>query len=641
MDADQDTGQRGATGPVRLGPAAHVALRPVETAHITGGFWHERRRINAAVSIPTGFERLEEAGNLHNLRLAAGRASGTYGGDLPFLDSDVYKWLEAAGWQLGDGDWPALAERVDQIVALLDAAQQADGYLQSYFQVVRPDDRYVDLQWGHELYCAGHLIQAAIAHARATGRENLLAIARPLADHIDTEFGPDRINAVCGHPEIETALVELYRHTGERRYLALAEYFIDRRGHGSLGDGRFGRAYWQDHQPLRDARTAAGHAVRQLYLLTGAADVYAETGDESLLDAVVRLWEDIVATKTYLTGGMGSHHTDESFGDPYELPSERAYAETCAAIAAVMLSWRLFLITGEARYADFLERVLYNGFSAGVSLDGQRYLYVNPLHVRDGHDERAGDHGVARRRWFRCACCPPNVMRLLASLDHYFAAGTRDELVIHQYASGEFGVVDRAVAVTTDYPWNGRIRLRVTASSEAPWTLTLRIPAWSGKTRLAINGTTESAIPESGWLRIHRAWRPGDVVHLELDLAPRLTTANPRIDATRGCVAVERGPLVYCLEQMDQPEGLRLDDIAIDAGASLVERERPDLLGGLVTVTAKGQAREQSGTEPWWPYHTAGATGSERSTPVELTAIPYHAWANRANGSMRVWIPGM
>ncbi|MGE5134171.1 MAG: glycoside hydrolase family 127 protein [Gemmatimonadota bacterium] len=632
-------------GPVQLGAQAHAALRPVPDATITGGFWARRRQVNAAVSIPAGAGFLESAGNLGNLRLAAGLADGQYRGDLPFLDSDVYKWLEAAAWLLADGEAGAgggdIAARRDEIIALLGGAQRPDGYLQSWFQVARPQPPYTDLQWGHELYCAGHLIQAAVAHARGTGRDDLLRIACRLADHIDAALGPGGRAGVDGHPEIETALTELYRCTGEPRYLRLAGHLLDQRGRGLLGDGRFGRAYWQDHTPLRQADAVAGHAVRQLYLLAGAADVYLENGDPDLLAAVVRLWEDMAGSRAYLTGGVGSHHTDESFGDPYELPPERAYCETCAAIASIMASWRLLLITGEARYADLAERTLYNGFLAGVSLDGRGYLYVNPLQVRAGSAGAAGDQKAQRRPWFRCACCPPNIMRLLASLQHYLAAAGPDGLWLCQYATGTFAAAAGEVEVTTGYPWQGRVTVRVTASGPQPWSLHLRIPGWCAGPRIMVNGQPSPARPADGWARLQRQWEPGDVVELGLPIPARLTAGHPRADAVRGCVAIERGPLVYCLEQADQPAWARLDDVAISPGAPLDAAERPGLLGGVTTVTVPGHRRQPGpggNGAGWWPYRPAGQQDGDRWEETTLTAIPYFAWANREPGAMRVWI---
>ncbi|WP_405577542.1 glycoside hydrolase family 127 protein [Streptomyces sp. NBC_01190] len=640
-------------GPIRPGPGG--ALRPLLAADIRGGFWHRRRDINGRVGIPQGPQLLESAGNLHNLRLAAHTVEGTYRGDLPFVDSDVYKWLEAAAWQLGraapsDGSGPAedagLTADVQRIIALVADAQQPDGYLNTWFQVTKDGRRYEDLRWGHELYCAGHLIQAAVAHHRATGGKELLDVAVRFADHIESVFGRDkRIDGFDGHPEVETALVELYRETGERRYLDLAAYFVDRHGHGLLG----GEAYCQDRTPLRVQDNVEGHAVRQLYLLAGAADVAAETGDAELLAACERLWTAMVATKTHITGGLGAHHDEEDFGDPYELPNERAYCETCAAVASVHFSWRMALLTGDARYSDLIERTLFNGFLAGVSLDGERWLYVNPLQVRDGHTDTGGDQSARRTRWFRCACCPPNVMRLLAGLEHYIASTSTDGLQIHQYATGRY-TGDLAgdalvVSVHTDFPWSGTVRLSVEdCPTDRPWTLSLRIPQWSTDHRVEVKG--RELVPtaaDAGWLRLAGPWTPGDEITLELAITPRLVAADARVDAVRGCVAIERGPLVYCLEGVDNPGGL--DDVVIDAGRPLVEESRSELLGGVVTVTASGSRR----TRPaggWWPYRELADSdrGSVRragsaDTAAALTAVPYYAWANRQDGPMRVWIP--
>ncbi|RKN03152.1 glycoside hydrolase family 127 protein [Streptomyces radicis] len=639
------------SGPLLPTDSSATTLRPVAAARVTGGFWHARRSVNAATSVPAGHQRLIEAGNLHNLRLAAGTATGKYVNTLPFLDSDVYKWLEAVAWQLGDPGTGAaesaeLAGLFAEVTELLADAQEPSGYLDSFYQVVRPDRRWQELEWGHELYCAGHLIQAAVAHTRATGRTELLAIARKFADHIDAVFGTGegRVDGVCGHPEIETALVELFRVTGERRYLELARYFVDRRGHGLVPEGRFGSRYWQDHVPVREADAVAGHAVRQLYLLAGVVDVYAETGDASLLAAAERCWEEMAAEKTYLTGGLGSRHTDEAFGDPYELPSERAYTETCAAIASAMLSWRLLLATGKARYADHLERVLFNGFLAGVALDGEHYSYVNPLHVRDGYVPWGGDRGAFRTRWFHCACCPPNVMRLLSSLPHYLTASDGEGLVVHQYATGSYAAEGLAVEVATDYPWRGRIEVTVTGSPDADRTLTLRVPHWAaGRWTANAAGERVGADAESeGWLRIRRRWRTGDTVVLDLDLAPRLTAPPSRADALRGCLAIERGPLVYCTELADHPAGTALDDLRIDPAVPLRETAEPGLLDGVVTVTGAAVTPPPVLGLDWWPYGPASGERdqAERAGAArEFTAIPYHLWGHREQGAMRVWLP--
>ncbi|WP_330307604.1 MULTISPECIES: beta-L-arabinofuranosidase domain-containing protein [unclassified Streptomyces] len=635
-------------GPVRQGPGAKAELAPA-TVEVRGGFWETRREVNARTSIPQGPGLLESAGNLRNLRVVAGTAEGEFQGAYPFVDSDVYKWLEAASWQLAqqapEDDSP-LAADVERIVSLVAGAQQPDGYLNTWFQLLKGGERYRDLRWGHELYCAGHLIQAAVAHHRATGRDELLDVAVKFADHIDSVFGlpgsGKPIDGVDGHPEVETALVELYRETGERRYLDLAGYFVDRFGHGLLG----GEAYCQDRVPLREATTVEGHAVRQLYLLAAAADLATETGEAGLRTAAERLWAAMTTSKTHITGGLGAHHDEEDFGDPYELPNERAYCETCAAIASIQWSWRMALLTGEARYSDLIERTLYNGFLAGVSLDGERWLYVNPLQVRDGHTDTGGDQSARRTRWFRCACCPPNVMRLLASLEHYLASHDAGGLQIHQYVTGRYtgdlGGTPVVVSAETDYPWHGTIALTVEETpADRPWTLSLRIPQWCGAYRVRSGDTvydqTDAPVTD-GWLRLERTWAPGDRVVLELGLEPRLTAADPRVDAVRGCVAIERGPLVYCLEEADHPGG-GLDDMVLDTGGPLAVKHRPDLLGGVTTVVAAGHRRHIADAG-WWPYRTAGtADAPPADAPLELTAIPYYAWANRQDGSMRVWLP--
>ncbi|MFF3331009.1 glycoside hydrolase family 127 protein [Streptomyces sp. NPDC002888] len=614
------------SGPIRPTRRAHTALRPATDARVTGGFWAGRRRTNAEVSVPQGPGRLEQAGNLANLRAAAG-GDGAYNGDFPFQDSDVHKWLEAASWQLAEApDRAELAAQVDELTALLAAAQRPDGYLQTYYQVAHPDRRWQELAWGHELYCAGHLIQAAVAHHRATGRPELLTVAVRFAEHVDATFGAGRmVDGVCGHPEIETALVELYRETDERRWLDLSAYFVDRRGQGLLdadANPHLGQAYWQDHTPVRAATTVAGHAVRQLYLLAGVADLAAETGDLELRAVSERLWDAMVSTKTYLTGGVGARHEGESFGEAYELPPDRAYAETCAAIASVQWSWRMALLTGEAKYSDLVERTLYNGFLSGVGLDGDSWLYVNPLQVREEYEGANEDDKAARRTpWFRCACCPPNVMRLLASLPHYLASGDEEGLQLHQYATGVYAAGGGRVRVATEYPWDGRIAVTVEeAPEDTDWTLSLRIPSWCTAFTAAAPDGDPPAETSPGWLRLRRRWRPGDTLSLDLDLGARLTRPDPCVDAVRGCVAIERGPLVYCLEGVDQEPGTRFDDLTLPDGGHLTVTPAPELLGGVSVITADGRRRSDGAAVP-------------------LTAVPYCAWANRRPGPMRVWIP--
>lgn len=636
-------------GPVRLDGRVQVALTPVSAARIRSGLWAERRRINREVSVPRAWDRLQAAGNFANLALAAG-GDGTYVNDLPFLDSDLYKWLEAIGWTLADPELPVeiaaeLRGRLRESVELLHRVQADDGYLDSHFQVRHPGERFVQLAHGHELYCAGHLIQAAVAVRRGAEEARLLVVAQRFADLIVASFGTGagQVDGVCGHPEIETALVELHRETGDRRYLDAAQFFVDRRGHGLLGDHPFGAQYFQDHVPVRDAQEVTGHSVRQLYLLAGVADLATETGEAALRATAERLWNQGTATQTYLTGGIGAHHRDEAYGDPYELPNERSYCETCAAIASIMFSWRMLIMTGEAKYADLLERTLYNGFLAGISLDGERYIYANPLQVRDDHLDTGGDQDYARVPWFHCACCPPNVMRLLASLEHYVALGGPDELVLHQYVAGSYatdldpGRVE--IRVDTAYPWHGEVEVEVTETVEREWTLTVRVPHWADGATLAVNGTPVAATPGDGWWRIIRVWGLGDRVTLTLPITPRLTRADPRVDAARGCVAIERGPLVYCVESADH-RGQRLDDLVIDlADRARITQTRADGLPVEVVALRVPASVRSRHASSWWPYTDAAADAPGLADTITLTAIPYFTWGNRSTGAMRIWLP--
>jgi DUF1680 family protein len=480
---------------------------------------------------------------------------------------------------------------------------------------------------------------------RTTSDARLLDVARKAADLVTRTFGTEsgQVDGVCGHPEIETALVELFRETGERSYLATAQYFLDRRGHGLLGSDRFGAHYWQDHLPIRQAPSAEGHSVRQLYLLAGVADVYTETGDDTLREAAERLWGEMVATKTYLTGGVGAHHTDEAFGDPYELPNERSYCETCAAIASVMFSWRMLLITGQARYADLIERTLYNGFLGGLSLDGTKFIYANPLQVREGHLSGGNDGDYARKSWFHCACCPPNVMRTLASLEHYVILSNTDEIRVHQYISGTYtaalGGGAAILSVATDYPWEGQVRIRIHSAPGEEWGLGLRVPHWAESVSVRVNGEPATAEPKEGWLTVARSWAAGDELVLELPLVARFTYADPRVDAARGSVALERGPLVYCLEAVDNPDQ-RLDDIIIDTNTMPVAVHDANLLGGVTTLAVRGLQRPRPNGS-WWPYNSEASVdvASSDHATVALTAVPYFAWGNRDEGAMRVWTP--
>jgi hypothetical protein len=615
-------------------PYAYLQTISSKKISVDHGFWSQRQTNNHQISLRHAFHKLEASGNFNNLNLAIGSGQGAYRQPV-FMDSDIYKWLEAVSYELDNCPDPELEAMANQAIDLLAAAQQEDGYLNSYFQVVEPEKKWTELAMGHELYCAGHLFEAAVAHHRATGQTKLLDIACRFADHIDSIFGPDKGDAVPGHPEIELALVELFRETGEQRYLDLAGFFIDQRGQGKMkGRTPFEAGYHQDRVPVREATVVEGHAVRQLYLAAGIADVYLETGEQALLDVSHRLWRDMTAHKMHLTGGFGARHRGESFGDAYELPSDRCYCETCAAIAAMMWNWRMLLITGEARYADLLERSLYNSFLSGISLDGQRYFYVNPLLSRGG---------IERPEWYGCACCPPNVMRQIAMLAHYVATTGKGGLQLHQYIATtiEASLDDQRsikVQLDTNYPWEGQVKLTIEETDGSPWELALRIPGWCQEATVQVGDEIIDVSASRGeYARIQRVWQSGDVVLLNLPLQPRIIEPHPRIDALRGSVAIERGPLVYCLEEVDQPAEANLLDVCIAPETPLQARWREDLLGGIVVIEAQGAVADMSS----WAreLYRAMAAESLAQQEVKLMAVPYYAWANRGPGTMRVWIP--
>ena len=523
-------------GPVDNSMSLYSALKtvPYSAVRIKDGFWANRQAMNRQVSLKHGYEMLERAGNFHNLRMAAGWETGNYSG-LNFYDEDVYKWIEALAWELGNRPDEDLQRMADEVIALIKAAQQADGYLNSYYQVVEPHRKWANLDFGHELYCAGHLFQAAIAFHRAVGDDRLFQVALRLADHINSVFGPGKREGTCGHPEVEMALVELYRTTRESKYLDLAQFFIDQRGKRKMkGMGSYGPEYHQDHIPVRQATEAAGHAVRQMYLLTGVTDLYMETGEQALWEATNRLWLDIVGTKLYITGGVGSRYEGESFGESYELPPDHCYCETCAAIGSLMWNWLLLILSGDSRYADLIERTLYNGILSSPALDGRHYFYVNPLMLRSGHSMRQStnrpedrsDNG--RPEWHFVACCPPNVMRLFSSLAHYLATTDADGIQVHQYASADIDVEYKpgkriGLSIDTDYPWQGRVQLKINESDSTPWQLRLRIPGWCQAATVSVNGDAlEAPEMKAGYVVVERTWRAKDVVLLELNMMPQL-----------------------------------------------------------------------------------------------------------------------
>src|SRR5919199_224882 len=599
------------------------------------GFWGEWARRNREVTVPYGIEALVSVGNVSNLERVVGRSDAPYRGFV-FNDSDIYKTLEAVAWLLAEEDDAALDSYMDEMAALLAEVQEPDGYLNSKVQGTPGAQRYVALDHSHELYTAGHLFQAAVADFRATGKTRLLDIATRLADHLVREFGNGARGDYDGHPEVETALVELFRATGRRPYLELASQFVERRG-GRLfakDADRRGPEYFQDHVSVREARQIVGHAVRALYLEAGVVDVATETHDAQLLEMSRLRWDDMVTRKLYLTGGLGSRHKTEGFGDPFELPPDRAYCETCAAIASIQWCWRLLLATGDSRYADLIERTLFNGFAAGIGVDGRSFFYSNPLQVRADHAAGAEEETGHRLPWYSCACCPPNVMRLVASLAHYVATVSDAGIQISQYADATITTEGVGLRMSTEYPWSPVVTITVVESTDRPWELALRIPSWSPRWTLTVDGADVDHSMRNGFAHLRRRWAAGETVTLTLDITPRLTYPDSRVDAVRDCVAIERGPLVYCIEGVDN-DGVDLAAVTLPDDALLREHlmdDWPHVIAVSTTVLVSAGA-EQDG-----PLYRNARSLEPPATTTQVNAIPYHLWANRRSGPMRVWI---
>ncbi len=617
-------------------PHAKVRPVPIGAVRLRDRFWHPRLVALQEVTLPTQYDLMEETGRLDNFRRVAGKVTGEFRG-LYFNDSDVYKWAEAAAWSLAVNPDERTSQLLNRVIDEIAAAQDENGYLNTFFSLERKHQRWTNLRDMHELYCAGHLFQAAVAHHRVTGEEKLLQVALRFAEHIAQVFGPGKKEEPDGHPEVEMALVELFRETGDRRWLELAQFFVDVRGHGRIG----GSPYHQDHQPFRQLSEVTGHAVRALYLNAGAADLYAETGEAALMDALQRMWRNLTEKRLYVTGGCGARYEGEAFGRDYELPNERAYAETCAAIANVLWQWRMFLLTGEARFWDVLELSLFNGALAGIGLDGKSYFYVNPLANRGQH---------RRQPYFECACCPPNIARLLPMVSSFLYAvgkkrdggqGTGDGggVFVNLYAESESVLTLNGVAVKfvqqTDYPWDGEVVLRVQPSKPLSFALHLRVPSWCPQATVKVNGQKVAEGGAGTFVTMQREWHPNDEVHLSLAMPAEFLVAHPFVEASVGRVAIRRGPLIYCVEQVDNPDG-DVWCLAVRTDRPLVTKPMSILGLPIVAVEGEGEILPLAAWEGklYQPLPAVRATVN----PVRFTAIPYFAWANRDPSPMTVWL---
>ncbi len=628
-------------------PYAKLKTVPIRAVVIEEGFWSKRRRTNVESSIPSMHDELIAHGRMNNFLRLIGKSSAPQVGPV-YSDSDIYKWTEAVGFCLQSGDQPALRETTKAMIDEVVASQEPGGYLNTYFVGDRKPLRmlYPTQETGHELYCMGHMLQASIAYYRATGDSELLdAGIRFIDDFLLPSYGPapNQKGIVAGHPEIEMALIELYRTTGNRRYLDLAGYILH-------GDPRIPLrsqqiVYMFCGIPFTSRTRLEGHAVRAMYACCGATDYYLETGDAAYWQTLNRLWNDLTQHQIYVTGGVGAREAGEAFGDPYELPNARAYGESCAAIGNMMWNWRMLAASGEARFADVVERALYNGINSGMSLDGTTYCYRNPLAFDPTGDsaDRHTPEGKIRNPWYDTTCCPPNLERTFASLPGYFYSTSSEGVYVHLYDNSTMSwrLLDGnglRIQQRTNYPWEGDVKLTVTPASPAEFTVFVRIPGWSARNAVKVNGNSLAGAQPGEYLAIRRRWSTNDTIDLSFDMSVQPLRANPAVNDDRGRIAFQRGPIVFCMEKLDQPDqaGNMSEYIARPgvAGSSVFKAE---LLQGVMVLDQPGMV--SAPTVNRGLYFPVTESEHPDQTPTTLKLIPYYAWANRAPSSMQVWVP--
>jgi hypothetical protein len=628
---------------------AKLKTVPVSAVVIEDGFWSRRRKTNVTSSIPTMHDELVAHGRMNNFLRLSGKSSVPQAGPV-YSDSDIYKWTEAVGFALQSADQPELRQTTDAMIGNIVAAQEPGGYLNTYFVGDKTSARmlYPTQTTGHELYCIGHLLQGATAYYRATGDRTLLDAGIRFVDlFLLPNYGPGagQKGIVAGHPEIEMALIELYRTTGNQRYVDLAGYIL----HGDERIPLTARqiTYMFCGIPFTSRTRLEGHAVRAMYACCGATDYYLETGDPSYWKTLNVLWDDLAQHQLYVTGGVGAREAGEAFGDPYELPNARAYGESCAAIGNMMWNWRMLAASGEARFADVMERALYNGINSGMSLDGTTYCYRNPLAFNPSSDSPDGPApgDKIRNPWYDTTCCPPNLERTFASLPGYFYSTSADGIYVHLYDNSELtwrlddgnGLKIRQA---TNYPWDGAVRLTIDPAAPSEFAVHVRIPGWSEQNTVTVNGQPVPGAQPGQYFAIRRRWSANDTIDLHFDMETHLLKANPTVSDDRGRIAFQRGPIVFCMEHLDQADRERAVDLtgySAHEDAATNFRFDPDLLDGVMVLEHAGTiSHSSSGTQLYYPANEAGKV---ETAPVTLKLIPYYAWANRGPSAMQVWIP--